>query len=227
MRHAASPLIPYGAALERQIEALAPAAGKAPTPRRPLRSSAAAALPWRAPAAEVPAAPPPRPMAAPLRPAPRKTAPPRQQGHEALARETRLAAQERETSDGPGAPRTGPAPPHDAGSRHQPTEQEDREGGEDAAAGWAAQARGGAGPDDLSPAALAALLPGAHTSGVFEVMLPDGDTLAVAVDAGPQGVCYLLQAGSERLAARLRRQQMELTAQVERRIGRSVRLTVL
>jgi len=168
-------------------------------------------------------------MPARLRPPPRKMASARQPAHDAMTREARLAAQERESADGTGALRTGPGPLADAGTGRQATEQDGGggEGGGSAAAGWATQAAAGAQPDDLSPAALAALLPGAQASGVFEVVLPDGDTLAVVVHAGPQVVSYLLQAGSERLAARLQRGQMELTAQVERRIGRSVRLTVL
>ncbi|QGZ42136.1 hypothetical protein IP92_05467 [Pseudoduganella flava] len=81
--------------------------------------------------------------------------------------------------------------------------------------------------DGLTPAEIAALLPGAEASGVFEVLLPDGSALGVAVDVSADTVCYLLTPESDTLAARLRRQQMELAGQVERRIGRSVRLTVL
>lgn len=237
MRHTASPWAgSISSALEQQIEALAPATGKAPAPRRAPRPGAAPTPSWRASATDAPAAPlPPRPMPTPLRPPLRKMVAMRQPAHDAMTRETRLAAQDRESADGAGAPRTGSGPLSDVGAGRHATEQEGGGGGGDgegepgggAAAGWATGAADGAHPDDLSPAALAALLPGAQASGVFEVVLPDGDTLAVVVDAGPQVVSYLLQAGSEQLAARLQRGQMELTAQVERRIGRSVRLTVL
>lgn len=231
MRHTASPWAGFGSsALEQQIEALAPVTGKAPAPRRAPRPGAAPTPSWRAPATDAPAAPPPqRPMPAPLRPPPRKMASARQPAHDAMTRETRLAAQDRESADGTGAARTGSGALSDVVAGRHATQQEGGGDGGDGggAAGWATRAADGAQPDDLSPAALAALLPGAQASGVFEVVLPDGDTLAVVVDAGPQVVSYLLQAGSERLAARLQHGQMELAAQVERRIGRSVRLTVL
>jgi hypothetical protein len=71
------------------------------------------------------------------------------------------------------------------------------------------------------------LLPAGDCSGIFEVQLPGGEMMAVAVDAGPAVVSYHLKPASQGLAGRLRGQQKELTAHLERRIGKDVTLTIL
>lgn len=74
---------------------------------------------------------------------------------------------------------------------------------------------------------IVAVLPAGDCSGIFEVQLPGGETMAVAVDAGPAAVAYHLKPASKVLAERLRGQQKELSAQLERRIGKDVTLTIL
>ncbi|WEF32229.1 hypothetical protein [Pseudoduganella chitinolytica] len=81
--------------------------------------------------------------------------------------------------------------------------------------------------DDLDSALIAALLAQGPDSGVFEVLLPGGETLGVAVDVRPDAVDYLLTPASNRLGEQLRGRQMELAGQLRQRIGRSVRVTVL
>lgn len=71
------------------------------------------------------------------------------------------------------------------------------------------------------------LLPSGNCSGIFEVQLPGGETMGVAVDAGPSTVTYHLKPSGKNLAERLRGQQTELTAHLERRIGKDVTLTIL
>ncbi|AKU24949.1 hypothetical protein ACZ75_16970 [Massilia sp. NR 4-1] len=75
--------------------------------------------------------------------------------------------------------------------------------------------------------AIAALLPNGASSGIFEVILPNGETLGVAVDSTPASVTYHLKPACPRTAERLRGQQRELTGHLERRIGKGVSLTIL
>ena len=90
------------------------------------------------------------------------------------------------------------------------------------------EAVGDAGADDeLDSHLIAALLAQSHDSGMFEVLLPGGETLGVAVDVRPEAVDYLLTPPSPGLAAQLRGRQMELAGHLGQRIGRSVRITVL
>lgn len=81
--------------------------------------------------------------------------------------------------------------------------------------------------DDLEGALVAALLAQGPDSGLFEVLLPGGETLGVAVDARPECIDYLLTPASAHLGEQLRGRQMELAGQLRQRIGRSVRVTVL
>lgn len=81
--------------------------------------------------------------------------------------------------------------------------------------------------EELHSALIAALLGHAHESGMFEVLLPGGEALGVAVDVRPGAIDYLLTPASERTATQLRGRQMELAGQLGQRIGRSVRVTVL
>jgi hypothetical protein len=94
-------------------------------------------------------------------------------------------------------------------------------------AGMVASSAGPAAADGGDAEAIAALLPKGDCSGIFEVQLPDGEVLGVAVDAGPASVAYHLQPAAKGLAERLRGQQRELRGHLERRIGRGVTLTIL
>ncbi|ALU89627.1 hypothetical protein Hrubri_2442 [Herbaspirillum rubrisubalbicans M1] len=75
--------------------------------------------------------------------------------------------------------------------------------------------------------ALLDLLPVQAHSGVFEVMLPNGETLAVLTDLRDSLASFLLAAGSDRLRETLLGKRMELEKGLARRMGRSVRLAVL
>lgn len=206
------PILPAGPLLDERIGGLLASSGK------PARAQGTARLP-------LPAAPPPPPPAppAPPRPAnapaaasqPRKPVQPRV-ADEAAHREARLLSADWTEGGGVAVVAEG-----DGGGSQQ--------GGGNGEEGSRFPLEATPVPldDGLTPAEIAALLPGAEASGVFEVLLPDGSALGVAVDASADTVCYLLTPDSDALAARLRRQQMELAGQVERRIGRSVRLTVL
>lgn len=74
---------------------------------------------------------------------------------------------------------------------------------------------------------IAALLPPGDCSGIFEVHLPDGQVMGVAVDSGPASVSYHLKPAGKGLADRLRSQQRELKSHLQRRIGKDVTLTIL
>jgi hypothetical protein len=80
---------------------------------------------------------------------------------------------------------------------------------------------------ELDSHLVATLLDQSRESGMFEVLLPGGETLGVAVDVRAEAVDYLLTPPSAGLAAQLRGRQMELAGQLGQRIGRSVRITVL
>ena len=75
--------------------------------------------------------------------------------------------------------------------------------------------------------ALLDLLPVQAQSGVFEVMLPGGETLAVLTDLRESLASFLLAAGSDRLRQTLLGKRLELEKGLARRMGGSVRLAVL
>ncbi|MDR9851319.1 hypothetical protein [Herbaspirillum huttiense] len=75
--------------------------------------------------------------------------------------------------------------------------------------------------------ALLDLLPVQAQSGVFEVILPGGETLAVLTDLRESLASFLLAAGSDRLREILLGKRMELEKGLAQRMGRSVRLAVL
>lgn len=86
----------------------------------------------------------------------------------------------------------------------------------------------GAGADgDIECEMLMDLLPGRAGSGIFELLLPSGDTLAVVADVGDRQACFLLTPSSERLRAVLNRQRTELEGGLTQRMNKYVRLTVL
>lgn len=136
-------------------------------------------------------------------------------------------------------PREGPREPQEAaldwrGDVPRVAAADEREqgcggGGDDGeGADIAAQAVGDTQSDEeLESHLVAALLAQSHESGMFEVLLPGGETLGVAVDVRPESVDYLLTPPSAGLAEQLRGRQMELAGQLGQRIGRSVRITVL
>lgn len=67
----------------------------------------------------------------------------------------------------------------------------------------------------------------AGEKGIFEVMMPNGQKMGVAVDAQPDQVSYLLTPSNEELDKKLRRHRMELEGRLERRIEKTVKITVL
>lgn len=73
--------------------------------------------------------------------------------------------------------------------------------------------------DDLAPLG--------SNDGIFEVILPSGAVLGVAVSTQASAVRFLLSTPGSGLANQLRRQRMELEGRLERRMGRHVMLTVL
>jgi len=71
------------------------------------------------------------------------------------------------------------------------------------------------------------LLPAPQTSGIFEVLFPNGDTMGVMVDVGADSASFMLAPGTHGLRNLLRRRQMELEQGLARRMSKYVRLTVL
>ncbi|AVR94334.1 hypothetical protein [Pseudoduganella armeniaca] len=203
-------MIAFSLSLDRGIEALLPAARPAPARQQARRADLATPAP---PAAPVRPGQPQAPVivARPQRrpadkPAPGRDAPPSRELEDAAERRGEglaiVACREREQGSG------------------------DNEDGDGTPAASEANADMGT-QDELEGALLAALLAQGPDSGMFEVLLPGGETLGVAVDARPEAIDYLLTPASERLGAQLRGRQMELAGQLRQRIGRSVRVTVL
>lgn len=71
------------------------------------------------------------------------------------------------------------------------------------------------------------LAPMCANDGVFELILPDGECLGVAVSLGSSHVGLLLSPRSASLAERLRKRQRELKEGLEQRMERDVTITVL
>ncbi|HYD63139.1 MAG TPA: hypothetical protein VEC35_22485 [Noviherbaspirillum sp.] len=71
------------------------------------------------------------------------------------------------------------------------------------------------------------LAPLGSNDGIFEVILPSGAVLGVAVSKQASAVRFLISTPGSGLANQLRRQRMELEGRLERRMGRHVMLTVL
>lgn len=200
-------------ALDRRIDALLPAATSAGTRAAPARRAGLA----------TPAPPPPpaRPPQPPATPAPMHR-PPRKPGERvAPPREGPREAQEATPDWRSDVPRVA-----GAGEREQ---GRGGGGGDESESGDIATGSVGdaASEEELDGQLVAALLAQSHESGMFEVLLPGGATLGVAVDVRPEAVDYLLTPPSAGLAAQLRGRQMELAGQLGQRIGRSVRITVL
>jgi hypothetical protein len=64
-------------------------------------------------------------------------------------------------------------------------------------------------------------------SGIFEVLLPDGESLGVAVDVRAAGIGFLLSPSGDKLRTRLEMQKMELEGVLKQRMGRSVKIAIL
>lgn len=65
------------------------------------------------------------------------------------------------------------------------------------------------------------------SSGIFEILLPDGGVLGVVVDRNARGMHVLLNADDDQRRKNLLGNQMELERRLERRMGMDVRITVL
>ncbi|WP_443112992.1 hypothetical protein [Herbaspirillum seropedicae] len=186
---------------------------------------------------------PPRPPVAPsttaeeARPAPRPVQPQRAQRNAAHAQ---------------AAPRTAPRAPGERETRTASAEQErspaglpllltvDGQGGQRGEGGGGSEGdeqSGGTGaaglrgvPDDMGDldcALLAEAMPPAGASGIFEVLLPCGSRLGVAVDIGPRYTSLLLMPSTERLRTQIKKKRRELENTLAQRMETSVRLTVL
>jgi len=210
-------LFPLG--LDRRIDALLPAAPQAarPAQARPeaRRAQLATPAPAPAPAAVRPNQPPAAVMAARTQ---------RRQAEKGAPGREGQAQRERELIGAAPDERGHNLPVAAFGERGQ--EQRGQDDNEGASLASAVAIDAGA-QEELAGALIAALLAQSHDSGMFEVLLPGGDTLGVAVDVSPEAVDYLLTPASERVATQLRGRQMELAGQLGQRIGRSVRVTVL
>lgn len=71
------------------------------------------------------------------------------------------------------------------------------------------------------------ILPTGGDSGIFEVLLPGGEILGVVVDAHPVSASYLLSPSGDKLRSMLLGKKKELEQGLERRMHRSIGLTVL
>lgn len=81
--------------------------------------------------------------------------------------------------------------------------------------------------DDIDCDMLAGLLPTGGDDGIFEVLLPCGGKLGVAVDIGQRSTSFLLMPSTERLRTQIKKKKMELENTLARRMETQVRLTVL
>ncbi|HWW05973.1 hypothetical protein [Collimonas sp.] len=84
-----------------------------------------------------------------------------------------------------------------------------------------------AGEAALDAEELLDLLPAGGDSGIFEVLLPGGETLGVAVDLHPASASYLITAGSDKTRSMLRAKKMELEQGLQRRMHRNIELAIL
>jgi hypothetical protein len=118
--------------------------------------------------------------------------------------------------------------------------QDGERGGGDGQSGPCQQTEAPAGADDAALDVAAAdgatleaglladrIAPLTGASGIFEVILPDGQQVGVAVDARPDSVRVHLSWENDKSAARARRCKMELQGRLERRIRKKVDVTVL
>ena len=181
-----------------------------------------------------------RPVTPPAKPPPFKPSTSRKEAHQSGGSSSTNAAQRREANRAPSRYTASREP----SSKRQDDDARavcvpvapgwrDNDGGEGGhsdeqagndTCGRLASARGAA-FDAISLADELAPLGG--NDGIFEVLLPSGAILGVAVSTQASAVRFLLSTPGSGLANQLRRQRMELEGRLERRMGRHVMLTVL
>ncbi len=94
--------------------------------------------------------------------------------------------------------------------------------------------------DSVAPSAGAALAPDPELdmcadallglgsdNGVFELLLPGGRSLNVAVDSSASRISFLLSTADRALAKQLREKKMELEGRLQRRMGKKTTVTLL
>ncbi|MFJ3044649.1 hypothetical protein ACIPEN_02355 [Herbaspirillum chlorophenolicum] len=116
-----------------------------------------------------------------------------------------------------------PLPPQTGGGGGSQQGDAQGEGEQDMGGGTGAVLASG----ELDCDMLAGLLPTEGDDGIFEVLLPDGSRLGVAVDIGEHHVAYLLTPSSEQFRAQINKKKMELQKALMQRMQTDVRLTVL
>jgi hypothetical protein len=187
------------------------------------------------PAAPVPASPFVLPQAVPTGGKPAGAADARAPRIPAKSGDAQAASNRWGVADGEDEPdRTADEPaggsdrPLSVNERSAPQDQqpdEDRSAPSPAGAGATASVTGAlAAAEDFS---LSDELAQMSDSGIFEVLLPDGESLGVAVDVRATGIGFLLSPSGDKLRTRLQTQQMELEDVLKRRMGRSVKIAIL
>lgn len=202
-------------------------------------------------ASPLPAPPAPKPARLKLPPRPPVAASTAAEEARAAPRQVQPQRAQRNAAHAQSTPRTAQRGPGERETRTASAEQErspaglpllltvDGQGGQRGQGGGSEgdEQSGGTGaagvrgvPDDageLDCALLAEALPPAGASGLFEVLLPGGARLGVAIDIGPRYTSLLLMPSSERLRAQIKKKRMELENTLAQRMETSVRLTVL
>lgn len=100
-------------------------------------------------------------------------------------------------------------------------------GQQDGMAGGLAGQFGLAGEGELDLDMLLELLPNEGESGIFELIMPDGERLGVVADLDARQASFLLTPSSERLRSLLNKRKMELEKGLAQRMDRYVGVTVL
>ncbi|EJN02946.1 hypothetical protein [Herbaspirillum sp. YR522] len=100
-------------------------------------------------------------------------------------------------------------------------------GQQEGMAGGLAGQFGLAGEGELDLDMLLDLLPNEGESGIFELIMPDGDRLGVVADLDARQATFLLTPSSERLRGLLNKRKMELEKGLAQRMDRYVGVTVL
>ncbi|CDG82301.1 hypothetical protein [Janthinobacterium agaricidamnosum] len=118
--------------------------------------------------------------------------------------------------------------PDERARREQGGGQDDDKDGQDGKEGGVAPSAGAPpAPDpDLDLCADALLGLGAD-NGVFELLLPGGRSLNVAVDSNDSRISFLLSTADNGLAKQLREKKMELEGRLQRRMGKKTTVTLL
>ncbi|MET3133330.1 hypothetical protein AAKU55_003620 [Oxalobacteraceae bacterium GrIS 1.11] len=192
----------------------------APPAPAPLRRRAAP--PPFAPRA--PLAPPAQAPANVAAPRPKARPAPRPKAGQPLTRTSLaglLAGARLPAEEGPRGERSGPLEQAEAAEPCDPDEQAGLE--TDAARAPATSADAA-----LDDEQLEAGLHGLHEQqGIFELLLPDGQSIAVVVNNSPSKLSFLLSASDRALGQRLQEKKMELEQRLQRRIARNVEIAVL